>query len=408
MGVNLVSNNSLVQTPYVAVTIGNYKFGCYNPKAFGSDKFPNYISALKITKINGKVNTYTLSINYPITESSDPNFFEKVFSSVAKTRAIEFTYGDLSATNFIYKNEKAIITNIQSSFSIAGSVISYTITAVSNGIVGVSGGYTFTSSKNKVKPSDEIKRILQDKKYGLQDLFSGMRDMSLVNSNNLIPGNDKAVEINTMVNTPVLDYLSYLVSCMTPISNREEVSKSSFYIMNFIDDTTGKFGGPYFKISQVDRNITHPEAYDLYIGYPTSNCVSNFQVSNNQNYAIFYDYQEQLHPEKYVKRINAIGEWEDVYAPVISSSNNIFKTTEAERSWWTKTSQFPITASVDIRGLLRPAILMSYVHLYVMFYGKLHIHSGTYIVTKQEDTIDMSGYKTTLNLTKVSNDDITI
>ena len=115
-----------------------------------------------------------------------------------------------------------------------------------------------------------------------------------------------------------------------------------------------------------------------------------------------------MHPERYVKRINDLGEWEDVYAPVLSSNNDNYKTTEAERAWWTKTSQFPITASLKIRGLLRPAMLMSYVHLYVMFYGKLHIHSGTYVVTKQEDAINSSGYTTTLSMTKVSNDDISL
>ena len=409
MGVNLISSTSLVQTPYVTVTIGKYKFGCYNPEAFGSEKFPNYINSLKVTKINGKVNTYTLIINYPITESSDPNFFEKVISSVSRTREIEFTYGDLSATNFIYKNEKALITGIQSSFSVAGSIISYTITAVSNGILGVSGSYTFPASRRKEKPSTVIKRILQNKNYGLQDIFTGMRDISIVDANHLLGDyNDVEVELQAKTNISVLDYLSYLVECMTPSDERGNVDRKSFYIMNFVDDTSGKLGGPYFKISKVDRDLKYPEAYDLYIGYPTINCVSNFQVSDNQNYAIFFDYQEQIHPEKYVKRINSLGEWEDVYAPPLSSGNEYFKTTEKERAWWTKTSQFPVTASVDIKGLLRPAMLMSYVHLYVYFYGKLHIHSGTYIVTKQEDSIDMSGYKTTLSLTKISNDDIQI
>ena len=60
--------------------------------------------------------------------------------------------------------------------------------------------------------------------------------------------------------------------------------------------------------------------------------------------------------------------------------------------------------SVDLKGLLRPAILMNYVRLYVLFFGKLHIHSGVYIITKQVDTINESGYMTTLNMVKVSND----
>lgn len=65
-------------------------------------------------------------------------------------------------------------------------------------------------------------------------------------------------------------------------------------------------------------------------------------------------------------------------------------------------TQYPITVTVTLKGLLRPAILMTYVKLNVLFYGRSHIASGVYIITKQTDSIDGSGYKTTLNLTRIS------
>lgn len=64
--------------------------------------------------------------------------------------------------------------------------------------------------------------------------------------------------------------------------------------------------------------------------------------------------------------------------------------------------QFPISATLTIKGLLKPAILMTYVKVNVLFYGRPHTASGLYIITKQTDTVDSNGYKTMLNLTRIS------
>lgn len=101
MNINLLSNPTRVSTPFVKVTIGDYTFGVFNQKygvskdefgtyIYSTFQYPNYIDKLEITKINGQFNTYNLSINYPIPYGSDPNFFEKVFSSVSDSRKIVF------------------------------------------------------------------------------------------------------------------------------------------------------------------------------------------------------------------------------------------------------------------------------------------------------------------------------
>ena len=82
------------------------------------------------------------------------------------------------------------------------------------------------------------------------------------------------------------------------------------------------------------------------------------------------------------------------------------KTTQADKTWWTTVTQYPINATVTIKGLLRPATLMSYVNLGVYFYGKKHTASGIYIITKQQDTINESGCQTTLSLTRVGGSDV--
>lgn len=397
---NLISAGVFVQTPIIKVKIGEYTFGVYEKDKKGFARYPNYIQSLEITKINGQVNTYTLTLIYPINEHSDPNFFEKVFSSVSISRKINFTYGDASSPTFLYKNEEAIITKVRSSFQLESSNIVYTVSAVSQATLGLSGAYPFPA--RTAKPSDVIVEILTDPKYGLQDLFTGMRNMTLVNQFGLIPHNDISKSIERKDNISVLEYLEYLVSLMTPDAG--DAKKSGIFILSYIDDTTGVLNGSYFKIVEVDTKLEHPEAFQLDIGYPGSNYVFNFNVENDENYSIYYDYQQQLHPQEYVSRINEDGDYEEVYAPTASSKNPQHNTSEDVKSWWAKVTQYPIKASVTIKGLLRPAILMTHVRLNIILFGKKHINSGLYIITKQVDKVDGSGYQTTLNMTKISGD----
>lgn len=102
---NLISDTNTVQVPQVIVKIGKYEFGTYS-KVNNYAKYPNYIQRLRVTKINGQVNTYELSLVYLITEYNDPNYFEKVFSSVSQDRKIYFTYGDCAQRILCIKMRK--------------------------------------------------------------------------------------------------------------------------------------------------------------------------------------------------------------------------------------------------------------------------------------------------------------
>jgi len=93
-----------------------------------------------------------------------------------------------------------------------------------------------------------------------------------------------------------------------------------------------------------------------------------------------------------------------IYSPNITTSPKYNKTTETQRSWWTKVTQFPVKATVEIKGLLRPSILMTYVKINAVMFGQKHISSGLYVITGQTDRVDSTGYKTTLNLTRIAGD----
>lgn len=416
--VNLLNTTSRVETPFIKVTIGTYTFGKYDNRTvrgidsqgvykYNKIQYPNYIQSLSITKINGKVNTYSLVLKYPITERDDPNFMEKVFSSVSQTRKIIFSYGDLSLPSFVYRDEEAIITDVQSQFGIADSTITYKVSAVSGALKLTAG--TFNFRERTAKPSDVIKEILFDKTYGLQEIFYGMRDRTLVESTGLIPGDDKVVRLYMKTNISILDYLSYLVTCMAPLySESSSTIKKGVYVLSIVDDISGSYEGPYFKITHIGEGQYSSilETYEVDIGFPSQNVVVSFQVMNNQNYSIFHDFAEQITQEHYVERINDEGELERVYAPLISSSNNLFLTTEAEKTWWSKVTSYPIQATLILKGLLRPALLMTHIKLNVYFFGKKHIASGLYVITKQIDQVDASGFRTSLTLMRIDADEV--
>lgn len=431
---NLLSSEARIQAPWIKVTFGDrnnvndtsYTFGIFDRQTknqiidangfytvYGI-KYPSYIQKLNIVKINGQVNQYTLTMAYPVKHTDDPNFFEKIFSSISNNRKITFSYGDSSMPSYCYKDEEAIITSIQQSFNFGSggdldATILYTIKATSSCALGQIGNFTFMNSGKK-KPSDEIKRVLRAPEYKLSSLFPGM---NIYNIDSLIASDDKAVEISSKTNISPLDYISYLVSCMVPDGATTDSVTTGIYILTIHDDTVydklyndnAPSDGAYFRVEKTSYKQEHADAYTIDIGYNTQTIVSNFSIENNENYSMYFNYANKLYPEQYAKRLNNQGQWEDVFAPTFTSKNDHFKTRAEDISWYSKVTKYPISATITVQGLLRPATLMSYVRLNVIFPGgNKHISSGLYIVTKQVDDISDQGYKTTLSLTRISGD----
>ena len=324
-GINLLGSLSRVETPFVKVQIGKYVFGVYDKVSASKYEngansayrvtYPNFIKTLTVKKINGQVNQYTLNIVYPVTRGADPNFFEKVFGKASKPRKIVFSYGDLSVPTFIYKEEEAIITSVKADVTAASAVISYTVQAVSSVRLTLASRKDFQAFEGK--PSDRIKWLLQNNdEFGLQDVFFGMRDFAKVIADGLIASDDAPVSLNYKANISPLDYLSYLVDSMVPISDSAGASKlSAFYGLVIYDDTTGAYDGPYFKVIKIDTKQEHPEAYEIDIGYPSQNIVLNFGINTDEGYSLLYDYSQELNPEQYVYRVNNKGDPEPSLQP---------------------------------------------------------------------------------------------
>ena len=422
---SLLTSTVRVEVPFIQVDIGGYTFGVYEGEAKGQNtagryhtiksKYPNYVQSMTVKKINGTVNTYTLVFKYPVTPDVDPNFFEKVFSSVSLTRKMTITYGDYNLINFIYHQEEAIIIKVTTDFDIRSSVITYTVSAVSNTKLTLSTCYTFPGFTGK--PSSKIKEvILNNSRYHLLEVFTGM-DSS--NIDELIEQDDLSCTVPTMTNISALDYLAKLTNYMVPVgTNNKSVLASSVYNIATFEEYTqytdhlgstvtkypskGKLEGPYLRVQKVQKDLNVLSSlctYQVDVGYPTANLVTGFRLGEDSNWSIYYNYAMNNGNTDTVEYINDKGQVESKYSPLLVGSQYYLR--DSDRSWWTKVTGFPVKATLTIKGLLKPAILMTYLKLNVWFYGNKHISSGYYLITSQEDSISQSGISTTLGLTRV-------
>ena len=404
---SLTSVPTLVQSPFIIAEIGGVTFGSYNGNYRTNATYPNYMESMTINKVNGTVNTYNLNFHYQVMTGQDPNLLDKIFSRATKDRRVILQYGDWLAPNYIYKEEQCIITNVTTRLNMASSSIDYTIQCTSDAIGLNSTQFNFPA--REAKPSDVILQTLNNEKYGLKNVFTGMKNTSQVLSNNLIASNDKKVTLLPKNNTTVFDYLNYLVGSM--INNNsptESMLSNSKYFLTINDDYSNDLGGTYFQVTEVSKDsstYTATNTYEIDINYPEDNFVTEFSISNDQSWAILYEYSDSINQEEYTYNIRDDGVIETLKSPSILTSSLTNSKSAYKTQWWTYMTEFPITATLTIKGLTRPSILMTYVKLNVWFSGgQKHISSGTYIITQQVDNISSSGYSTTLSLLRISGD----
>lgn len=404
---NLVSIPTLVQSPFIIANIGGVTFGTFSGNYRTNTTYPNYMESMSVTKVNGTVNTYTLNFHYQVATGQDPNLLDKIFSRATKDRRIILQYGDWMAPNYIYKEERCIITNVTTRLNMSSSSLDYTLQCTSDAIGLNSTQFNFPS--RNAKPSDVILQLLSNSKYGLKDVFTGMRSKNNVLSKNLIASNDKKVQLVAQNNTTILDYLNYLVGCMVDNKTPEENKLSnSKYFLTINDDYNNDLGGTYFKVSEVSADAAvynATDTYELDINYPGDNFVTEFSLNNDQSWAILYEYAGDVKQEEYTYNIRDDGTIETLSSPSLLTSSLTNGKSAYKTQWWSYMTEFPITATLTLKGLTRPSMLMTYVKLNVWFAGgQKHISSGTYIITKQTDAITSAGYTTTLTLLRVGGD----
>lgn len=401
---NLLTSMNWVQSPFIVAEIQGVKLGVFSRATkrvqlqnggmlLDQTIYPNFVQSLRVEKnANGAVNTYTLVLSYQIMEGDDPNFLEKLFSRAKNGRRIKFSYGDMMNPVHAFREEECLIANIKRSIDEQNARIDYTITAVSTTALKI--GATFTFNGRNARPSSVIREIVYDSRYGLLDVLPGMKNREKVEAMGLLNANDIQTTLYAQNGITVLEYLDYLVSNM---KDTTDFIQDGIYMLAFDSDENNELGGAYMKIVKTNEKKNADE-FEVSIGYPGQTDVYDFNLNEDEMYSILYDYTETEEQMSYAREIKNDGSIVSIYKNPIATDPILQKTTNTASTWWTQMVNYPLTATMKIRGLIRPVILTSAVNIKQYFWGQLFTTSGRYIVTKQTDIVDASGYYTELGI----------
>lgn len=384
----LISYPNMVEAPVIELSFNGITIGGYGNSG---DKYPNYITAMTVKKINGRINTYTINLTYQIRAGEDPNLIDKLISNTGYLKPLKIIYGDANSPGIIFKEESAVITDVKSQDSVSSSQINYTISAISSVTSADKTYYSFSQKTDK--PSNIINNLLYNSgevSTQLQSAFPKMTDKNFVTSNNLIPNNDSVVTVGGMADVSPLTYLTHVVSCMLNVAN------NTSYFLTFNDSKDGA----YFNIAEVAPIMDNNVLYEVDVGYPGSNFVTNFQLCDNIYWPLVYEYNGSI--SKWEYDIDNYGNINRYKTNSLHTDNKYLASSIINSNWWKSLTEFPISAKLTLKGLTIPVMLMTYIRVNTLFYGQKDIASGIYVVTDQEDSVSGNGYTTTLTLLRVS------
>lgn len=391
-GSPLPSTINYVEAPYVKMTLGGVEFGTYD-----GGKYPNYIQGIDVRKTNGSMNEYTINLVHQVSPGDNPNYIENLISKNGFNK-VEIEYGDAEA-GITYRSVNALLIDVKSKYDFFNSSISYTLHAISSSVMSAVDRRNYPAVKDK--PSNIINKMLYETGELLK-YFPAMISKTLVSSNNCIPTNDKEVEMDAMTNTTPLNYLNKLVSSM--VSTTSQAINDSIYYLNINDENSL---GPFFTISEVSTKMNKsmfPLIYEIDINYPDEKSLAyNFSVDTDFSWPLAYEYAGEF--SNYDYGINNSGktfaEASNAAIKTITGTTNSFIT---DKNWWTNVTEFPIKATLEVKGLTSYVLLLNYIKVNVYYFGNKRDSSGIYIVTGQEDTLSGNGFRTKLELTRVAGD----
>lgn len=376
----LPTSLALIEAPYIKVKIGGEEIGTWS----GRDKPSNYIDGLYIRKTNTSLNEYTIRLVHQISPGDNPNYIDELLS-INSYKEIEIMYGDAEG-GLDFKDVKALLIGAQTSFDFENCKISYTISATSSAMV--ISTYKTNYEKVEDKPSNVIRHLIANESV-LTQAFPAMSNPTFVDSKNLIPNSDKVVKIPAYTDITPLNYIRKLTNLMTNNLEKTDTGLSSSVYVFTLDDNAS---GQYFRITEVNanENIDYMNiAYEVDVGYPDSAQVYSFNVDTDYAWAMSYNYAEGVNRYKY--KIDDMGNITSNLSKSVFSSN-----------WWTKMTEYPITAKLTTRGLVSPMLLMSYIKINSTYFGSPRITSGVYVVVGQTDELSGQGFRTTLDLIRVA------
>ena len=388
---NLLSYPALVEAPVIEITLDGITIG--GRGNFG-DSYPNYLQSLTVEKTGNKINKYQIQLVHQVRAGEDPNFIDKLLSRTGYINKIHILYGDSQSPSNMFRDDEAVITDVSFNESVGEHCISYSINAVSS-IITASSSLSVYPSKTD-KPSNMIRELLYSNDENSQLLLNalpGMRNKTLVESKGLIPTNDSIVTTQKITSASPLNMLNYYVQGMY------NSQTNSTYYLSVHDDVKNEFGGAYLQINELSDNSANGNYFEVDVGYPGDNFVTNFSVNTDAYFPLVYSFNGKLSNWSY--DIDNGGNIRKTRTNSLLTNNNFYRPNVVDGNWWNKVTEYPITASLTIKGLIQPVILGSYININVLFYGNNDLASGIYMVTGQRDSLSASGYRTTLELVRM-------
>ena len=127
--------------------------------------------------------------------------------------------------------------------------------------------------------------------------------------------NNKSKEKNELIErerlTCLVGYLK-IIFIDNKTQSFQEFHTISLLIDSFLaiipsDDLNNEFGGSYFKIHKVlatGNVLNSADTYEIDIGYPGDNLVTSFNITDNNSWALLYDYAQKIDINNYVYTID--------------------------------------------------------------------------------------------------------
>ena len=391
-GSNLPCTINYVEAPYGKITLGGVTIGSYK-----GGSFPNYLNSISVIKTNGSMNEYTINLTHQIAPGDNPNYIDDLISKNGYNK-IHIEYGDAEA-GISFRDVDALLINAKSSFDFFNNNINYSLSATSSSVMSAVNRRNYSAVT--AKPSTILYKMLYETGE-LLEYYPGMADRDFVNSHNLIPTDDKEIHIDAVENTTPLNYTNKLVSSM--ISETSKEINDSVYYMS-IEDT--KEGKPYFNIQKVKTKLSKssiPFMYEVDINYPNKDAlVYNFSVDTDFYWPLAYEYSGGISTYNY-DIDNAGNIFNEKITSNIKSISSTVGSNIRDKNWWTNVTEFPIKATLEVKGLTTYTLLLNYIKVNVFYFGQKRNSSGVYIVTGQEDSLSGDGFVTKLSLLRVAGD----
>ena len=165
--------------------------------------------------------------------------------------------------------------------------------------------------------------------------------------------------------------------------------------------------GPFFTISEVSTKMNKsmfPLIYEIDINYPDEKSLAyNFSVDTDFSWPLAYEYAGGF--SNYDYGINNSGKtFSEASNAAIKTTTGTTNSFITDKNWWMNVTEFPIKATLEVKGLTSYVLLLNYIKVNVYYFGNKRDSSGIYIVTGQEDMLSGNGFRTKLELTRVAGD----